>query len=192
MLINAHWLKKNIKKSNLKILDCSWYLPNSKRNAKKEFINMRIPGAIFFDIDDICDKKSNFPHMLPSYKYFENKISDLGINTEDILVIYCKEGVLSSPRVWWMFKYFGHKEVFVLNGGLKAWMLANGMINYGPINIKKTKYKVKRVNVNFNSTYEEIMEMKKYKERFNILDARPKNRFLELEEEPRENIGRGK
>ena len=108
MLINAHWLKKNIKKSNLKILDCSWYLPNSKRNAKKEFINMRIPGAIFFDIDDICDKKSNFPHMLPSYKYFENKISDLGINTEDILVIYCKKIQLNNIS-------FNYILIFLLN-----------------------------------------------------------------------------
>ena len=191
MLVNAHWLKKNINKKNVKVLDSSWYLPNSKRDAKKEYKNMRILGAIFFDIDDICNKKSKLPHMLPSQKYFEKKISHLGINSNDILVVYCKEGVLSSPRVWWMFKYFGHKKVFVLNGGLKAWMLVNGIIKCGPVNIKKTRYKVGRINFSSNSSYEEITRKKK-KENIHILDARPIRRFLELDPEPRENIGRGK
>ena len=98
----------------------------------------------FFDIDDICDKSSFLPHMLPSKSTFEKKISELGIKSSDNIIIYCREGVMSSPRAWWMFKYFGHKKVFILNGGLKAWGLANGKINYGPENIIKTKYKAGR------------------------------------------------
>ena len=100
MLINAHWLKKNIKRKNIKILDASWYLPNINRNPKKEYKNKRIPKAAFFDIDDICDLSSNLPHMLPSKSIFESKVSDLGVQSNDIIIVYCREGVLSSPRVW--------------------------------------------------------------------------------------------
>ena len=145
MLISAHWLKKNIKRKNIKVLDASWYLPNIHRDPKKEYIKKRIPKAAFFDIDDISDLKSNLPHMLPSKSIFENKVSDLGVKSKDIIIVYCKEGVLSSPRAWWMFKYFGHKKVFILNGGFKAWAFANGEIISGPEKIKQTKYKVGRV-----------------------------------------------
>ena len=116
MLISAHWLKKNIKRKNIKILDASWYLPNINRNPKKEYINKRIPKAVFFNIDDICDNSSFLPHISPSVSVFE-KISELGLKSSDNIIIYCREGVMSSPRVWWMFKYFGHKKVYVLNGG---------------------------------------------------------------------------
>jgi thiosulfate/3-mercaptopyruvate sulfurtransferase len=191
MLISAHWLKKNFKNKNIKILDASWYLPNINRNPKKEYTNKRIPKAAFFDIDDICDLSSNLPHMLPSKSIFENKVSDLGLKSNDIIIVYCREGVLSSPRVWWMFKYFGHKKVFVLNGGFKAWTFANGEIISGPEKIKQTKYKVGRVKKKLNFTYEELLLTKKQKENYSILDARPTRRFFKLDPEPRKNIGKG-
>ena len=191
MLVSAHWLKKNLKKKNIKILDVSWYLPNINRNPKKEFMQIRIPKAAFFDIDDVCDKKSLLPHMLPSKSTFENKISELGIKSSDSIIVYCREGVMSSPRAWWMFLYFGHKKVFILNGGLKGWRLANGKISQGPANILQTKYKTGRIKKKFNLTYDKILYLKKKKEKINILDARPTRRFLKLDPEPRKNIGRG-
>ena len=191
MLINSHWLKKNIKKKNIKVLDASWYLPNIKRSAKKEFKQKRIPGAIFFDIDDICDKKSLLPHMLPCRKIFEKKISNLGICKNDYLVIYCCEGIMSSPRAWWMFKYFGHKNVFILNGGFRAWRQANGRIEGGNQKTKFSYYKTGRIKWNLNITYNKIINYKKEKKKLCILDARPKSRFLEIDPEPRENIGKG-
>ena len=191
MLVSAHWLKKNLRKEKIKLLDASWYLPNINRNPKKEFMKKRIPKAVFFDIDDICDNRSFLPHMLPSTSVFEKKISELGIKSSDNIIIYCREGVMSSPRVWWMFKYFGHKKVFILNGGLRAWTLANGKISYGPENITKTKYKVGKVKSRLNLTYEKILYLKKKKEKINIIDARPNRRFLKLDPEPRKNIGRG-
>ncbi len=192
MLINAHWLKKNFKNKNIKIIDASWYLPNVNRNPQKEYLNKRIPGATFFDIDEISDKKSNFPHMLPNKKLFEYKVSNLGIRAADKIIIYCKEGVLSSPRVWWMFKYFGHKQVFILNGGFRSWVLANGKIEYGKIKSKKNIYKIGRMLKYLNFDYEEIKKKQMQKESFYIIDARPKSRFLEIDPEPRKNIGKGK
>ena len=192
MLINAHWLKKNINKKNIKILDASWYLPDIKRNAKKEYKENKILGAIYFDIDDVCDKKSKLPHMLPSKKYFEKKVSCLGIKNSDYLVIYCNDGILSSPRVWWMFKYFGHKNVFILNGGLRAWKNANGRLVSINTIIKQSFYKSSRIRSFLNITYDEIIKYKDNNKDFFILDARPRNRFLEIDPEPRKNIGKGK
>ena len=128
MIKKASWLKKNLHKKNIKIIDASWYLPNVNRDAYKEYKNGHIENALFFDIDRICDKKTHLPHMLPSAKKFEKEISKLGINKKDIIIIYCKEGILSSPRVWWSFYLYGHKEVYVLDGGLKAWKLAGGKL----------------------------------------------------------------
>ena len=116
MFKTASWLKKNINNKNIKIIDASWYLPNSKRDNFKEYKFSCIPKAIFFDIDKICDKNTPLPHMVPSSRYFESEVSKLGISKENIIIVYCKEGLLSSPRVWWLFKYFGHKRIFVLNG----------------------------------------------------------------------------
>ena len=86
MIVTANWLKKNINKKNIKVLDASWYLPNVNRDPKKEFFQKRIPKSVFFDIDDICDKKSLLPHMLPDKKLFENKVSDLGIKNKLIFI----------------------------------------------------------------------------------------------------------
>ena len=192
MLINGHWLKKNINKKNIKILDASWYLPNLKRSAKQEFKKKRIPGSIFFDIDDICDNRSRFPHMLPSKRTFEDKISRLGISFNDTVIIYCNEGVMSSPRVWWMFKYFGHKKVFILDGGIKAWCIANGRLISSKPKSYRSSYKTGRINLEVNSTFDDIIYYRKKKQELYIVDARPKRRFLELEAEPRENVGKGK
>ena len=86
---------KNLNKKNIKIIDASWYLPNSGRDAHKEYSKNHIKNAVFFDIDKISDKKTSLPHMLPPIKKFEMEVSKLGINRDDILIIYCKEGLTS-------------------------------------------------------------------------------------------------
>ena len=191
MFKTASWLKKNINNKNIKIIDASWYLPNSKRDNFKEYKFSCIPKAIFFDIDKICDKNTSLPHMVPSSRYFESEVSKLGISRENIIIVYCKEGLLSSPRVWWLFKYFGHKKIFVLNGGFKAWRLSNGRISKGRINLLKNNYKCSRLRdvylINYNSL---ILKLKDISTK--VIDARPRERFLELEPEPRNNIGKGK
>ena len=111
MIKKASWLIKNINKKNVKIIDASWYLPNSGRNAYKEYTRQHIKKAVFFDIDKISNEKTALPHMIPSKKKFEKEVSNLGVSKKDIIIIYCKEGILSSPRVWWTFFLFGQKNV---------------------------------------------------------------------------------
>lgn len=116
--------------SGIKFIDASWHL-NKTRNAKEEFLVGRIPGASFFDIDDISDKHSNLPHMLPSEKVFEEKISSMGISSKNHIIVYASAGSFSAPRVWWTFKAFGHDRVSVINGGLPAWVAADGPVESG-------------------------------------------------------------
>ena len=143
-LVSTNWLYKNINNKNLVLLDCSWHMPIERRNGGEEFNKMHIKNAYFFDIDKISDLKTNLPHMLPSKKKFEEKIRKFGVNQNSLIVVYDIKGIFSSPRVWWMFKYFGHKNVFVLNGGLKKWLKEKK-----PITNKKTYFK----KGNFNLRY---------------------------------------
>jgi len=121
-LVSTNWLYKNINNKNLVVLDCSWHMPIEKRNGGEEFNKMHIKNAYFFDIDKISDIKTNLPHMLPSQRKFEEKVRSFGINQNSLIAAYDVKGIFSSPRVWWMFKYFGHNNIFVLNGGLKKWL----------------------------------------------------------------------
>ena len=120
-LVNTDWLRKNLLSDNIKILDCSWHMPNSERSGKLEFEACHIPGSIFFDIDEFSDKKSSFPHTVLPDEKFSQMISDLGISNQDHIVVYDTLGIFSSPRVWWMFNYYGHNQISILDGGLIKW-----------------------------------------------------------------------
>ena len=191
MIKKASWLKKNLSKKNIKIIDASWYLPNVNRNAYKEYLKGHIPNALFFDIDKICDNNTHLPHMMPSVKIFEKEISKMGINKKDIVIIYCKEGILSSPRVWWSFHSYGHKKVYVLDGGLKAWRLAGGKITTHKIKIKKNNYKCNIIKGKITNYFKLNTFLIQKDSDLIVADARPALRFLKIEPEPRKNIGRG-
>ena len=191
MFVNAHWLKKNLHNKNVKVIDSSWYLPNSKRNALKEYFYSHIPRAVFFDIDKICCRNTHLPHMLPNKKLFEYEVSKLGICDKDMIIVYCKDGIKSSPRVWWTFKYFGHKNIFILNGGFKAWKLVNGKHQKTITKKKVTYFKVKKVKNSIEISYEKLKEIIDINKNYLILDGRPLKRFSGEEPEPRKNIGKG-
>jgi len=125
-LIEAKDLIPLVTAKQVKVVDASWYLPSEQRYPLAEFENGHIPGAVFFDIDTICDRDSAFPHMLPNTPMFEAAIGELGISNDDEVVVYDGSGIFSAPRVWWMLRIFGHDKVRVLNGGLPAWIAAGG------------------------------------------------------------------
>ncbi len=191
MIVNASWLKKNINKKNIKIIDASWYLPNSKRDGFTEYLYSRIPNAVFFDIDRVSKKNTSLPHMLPNVKVFEAEVSKLGIFKKDTIIIYCKDGINSSPRVWWTFKYFGHKKVYVLNGGFRAWKLVNGKIEKHKKYKKVSSYKSSRLNKNLLIHFSTLKKIIRLNKEYIIIDVRPANRFNEKEPEPRVNVGKG-
>ncbi len=188
-LVTTEWLEKNIEK--VKILDATWCLPASDRNAEKEFKATHIKNAVFFDIDKNSNQNSTLPHMLPSVKNWEEIVSSLGINNSDHVVIYDNSDVFSSCRVWFSFIYFGHDAnlVSVLDGSFKKWLDENRPVSKKIIKIKETKYKAtedKSIVVNINQIEENISSQK-----FQLIDARSKKRFLGLQPEPRKGLKSG-
>ena len=121
VLVDTAWLASHLDAPDLVLLDGSLHLPAAKRDAKAEYAAAHIPGAQFFDIDDISDEKSPLPHMLPSTVKFASRMKKMGIGDGARIVVYDSEGLWSAARVWWMFRVMGHRDVAVLNGGLKKW-----------------------------------------------------------------------
>ena len=189
-LISTDWLRKNLANKNIKILDCSWHIPNTKRSGRLEFELSHIPGSIFFDIDKISDQNSSFPHMLLTKEKFSSLIGDLGISNDDHIIVYDKLGIFSSPRVWWMFNYYGHSKISILNGGFVKWSKEKKEIDSG----KGKKYLQTNFKANENnSMVKNYDDVKKNisKKNFQVLDARPKGRFEGTEPEPRKNLKSG-
>ena len=188
-LVSTNWVYKNLNNRRLVILDCSWHMPQEKRNAKKEYEAMHIKNAYFFDIDKISDIKTNLPHMLPSQSKFEKKVRSFGINQNSLIAAYDVKGIFSSPRVWWMFKYFGHNNIFVLNGGLKKWLKEKK-----PVINKKTYYKkgnfISQLSKELLVTKNEVLESINRKNSLTF-DARHKDRFNGKVKEPRKGLRSG-
>jgi thiosulfate/3-mercaptopyruvate sulfurtransferase len=120
-LVSTDWLAARLGSPDLVVLDGSFYLPAQKRDAAAEYAAGHIPGAIRFDIDAVSDHSNPLPHMLPSAEQFARDVGKLGIAETDTIVVYDGAGMFSSPRVWWTFRLFGARNVFVLEGGLPKW-----------------------------------------------------------------------
>ena len=120
-LVTTDWLAVRLGQPDLVVLDGSFYLPAQKRDAAAEYAAGHIPGAIRFDIEEVCDQASTLPHMLPTPDAFAAMVGALGISDEDTIVAYDGLGMFSSPRVWWTFRVFGAEKVFILEGGLPKW-----------------------------------------------------------------------
>jgi len=120
-LVSTGWLAGHLDTAGLRILDASWHLPDTGRDARAEYAVGHIPGALFFDIDEVSDRKSPLPHMLPAEKDFARAVGAFGIGNDDTVVVYDAGTVHAAARAWWMFRVFGHERIAVLNGGLGAW-----------------------------------------------------------------------
>ena len=125
-LAATEWLAAHLGDPDLVVLDGSWHMPADGRDPKAEYARAHIPGAVFFDIDGISDHASDLPHMLPPPQDYATAVRRLGVEQASTIVVYDTVGLFSAPRVWWSFRAMGHDKVFVLDGGLKAW-LAEGL-----------------------------------------------------------------
>ena len=120
-LVSTDWLAKNLNRPDLAVVDASWYLPAQNRDGKKEYLEAHIPSAVHFDIDEISDRSSPLPHMMPSADQFARQVGKLGISEDKTIVVYDGSGLFAAPRVWWMLRVFGAKDVRVLDGGFPRW-----------------------------------------------------------------------
>jgi len=188
-LVETEWLDKNI--NNVKIIDCSWHMPQTKRDGLKEYKDQHISNAIFFDLDENSKRNVDLPHMMVEIKDWEKILSKMGINNEDKIIIYDNSDVISSCRCWFNFIYFGHdpKLVHVLNGGLKKWIKENRKITDNITNIQLSNYK--------SFEKKELIKDKKLidknidEQKFKVIDARSKERFEGKIPEPRKGLRSG-
>ena len=120
-LVSTAWLADHLADPDLSILDASWYLPAMQRNGRAEYDQGHIPGAQFFDIDEISDHRSNLPHMVPPIEKFVSRIRAMGVGERHQVVVYDGAGIFSAARVWWLFRLMGKPNVTVLDGGFAKW-----------------------------------------------------------------------
>lgn len=131
MLTEANDIKDQIMAGTALAMDVTFVLPNSDRDAEAEYLAEHLPGAVFFDINAIAEPNAALPHTMPDADSFTGMMRALGVNQHQHLVLYDQSGFLSSARAWWMFRYFGHHNVSILNGGIKAWKAAGGLTEQG-------------------------------------------------------------
>ncbi len=188
-IVSTNWVYKNLKNRDLMIFDCSWYLPSEKKDTFADFKKKHIRGSIFFDIKKVANKKSKFPNMVPQKSLFENYVKNLGVNQNSLIVLYDTFGIFSSPRVWWLFRYFGHKKVFVLNGGLKKWINENKPTTKYIKKIKPGNFKSK-INTKNIADYKYVYK-NMYEKNTIILDARNPKRYRGLIKESGAGLKKG-
>ena len=121
-LVSTAWLQEHLEAPDVRIVDASWHIPAAKREPRAEYDLVHIPGAVFFDIDEISDETSGLPHMLPSPIKFASRVKKLGLGDGARIVVYDSSGILPAARVWWTFRAMGHEDVVVLDGGLPKWI----------------------------------------------------------------------
>jgi thiosulfate/3-mercaptopyruvate sulfurtransferase len=120
-LVGTDWLAAHLVDPHVRVVDASFKLPGITPTARQDYDQRHIPGAVFFDIDDICEPGTSLPHMIPSPDLFARKLGALGIGDDDRVVVYDSAGLSSAGRAWWMLRLFGHQDVAVLDGGLPRW-----------------------------------------------------------------------
>ena len=188
-LVSTDWLDNN--HSEVKIIDSSWHMPNTNRNAYEEYKKEHIKNAIFFDIDKFSNKKTELPHMLPNEEEWEKIVSNLGITNEDRIIVYDNSDVISSCRCWYTFIFFGHNPnlISVLNGGFLKWKKENRETTNKVLKHEKKNYKAIKISRLVKS--KEEIDKNILEKKFQVVDARSKSRFLGLEKEPRQNVKSG-
>ncbi|MEX0366120.1 MAG: 3-mercaptopyruvate sulfurtransferase [Ruegeria sp.] len=188
-LVSTDWLAAHIKDPDLRILDGSWYLPQQERDAKAEYDAAHIPGARFFDIDEISDHRSDLPHMAPPVEKFMSRMRAMGVGDGHQVVVYDGAGLQSAARVWWLFKLMGQDNIAVLDGGLPKWQAEGREIEDLPPVIRDRHMTV-RVQNHLVRDVTQVSAAAKLGDH-EVIDARAAGRFNGTEAEPREGLRSG-
>lgn len=189
LLVSTEWLAEHLHAPDVRIVDASWYLPQMERKALEEFKAEHIPNAVFFDIDEICDLDADAPHMLPRPEKFASRMRKLGIGDGNRVIIYDGAGLLSSARVWWMFKAMGHEDVAVLDGGLPKWKAENRDMEDLPPLPRERHYTARLNNLMVRDLGQMLRNTEAHREQ--VIDARMPGRFNGTDPEPRDGMRSG-
>jgi len=188
-LVSTEWLAEHLSAPDVRIVDGSWHLPTAGRDAAAEYREAHIPGAVFFDIDEICDLESPLPHMLPHPVKFSSRMRKLGLGDGSRIVVYDTTGLFSAGRVWWMLRVMGHQDVVVLDGGLPKWIAEGRPIEDLPPPPRERHFTVRYDNDLIRELRDVQRVLASGKEQ--VLDARPAGRFRGEAPEPRPGVRSG-
>ena len=190
VFVTADWLARHLDEPDVRVIDASWHMPNTDRDADAEFRLQRIPGAVRFDLDAVVAEGTDLPHMLPAPDVFADAVGMLGISDDMRLVVYDSIGLFSAPRVWWTFRVMGAERVAILDGGLPAWRRRNLPVASEPpesVPPRKFEAKLDAAAVWTAGDVQAALDAKSAQ----IVDARSAERFSGRSAEPREGLARG-
>jgi thiosulfate/3-mercaptopyruvate sulfurtransferase len=187
--VTTDWLAEHLHDPEVVPIDASWYMPADNRDPRAEYLEDHIPGAVFFGIDEIKDRTTNLPHMLPLPEQFGAQVGALGISNHDRLVIYDEAGLYSAPRVWWTFRVMGANDVRILEGGGPKWRAENRPLESGDSRRRPQVFEA----AYDSSLVANLMQVRQYAQSGSrqIVDARPAPRFRGEAPEPRAGLKSG-
>jgi thiosulfate/3-mercaptopyruvate sulfurtransferase len=188
-LVSTDWLAAHLKDPDLRIFDASWYMPDAERDALAEYAEGHIPGARFFDIDEISDGRSELPHMAPPVEKFMSRMRAMGVGDGHQVVVYDGTGLFSAARVWWLFRLMGQKNIAVLDGGLPKWVTDGHKLTTAPPTIRDRHMTVKMESHRVRDVTD-VARAAKLGD-YSIIDARAPGRFKGEQPEPREGMRSG-
>jgi thiosulfate/3-mercaptopyruvate sulfurtransferase len=188
-IVSTDWLAQRLSAPDIRVVDASWHMPAAGRDAREEYLQRHIPGAVFFDIDEIVDASQGLPHMLPEPAKFASRVKRLGLGDGNRIVVYDSQGLFSAARVWWMFRAMGHRDVAVLDGGLPKWTAEGRPLDDMPP-VPRERHFTPRPNqllIRSRSQMQRNLEARTEQ----VVDARSAGRFHGQEPEPRPGLRGG-
>ncbi|MBR9863285.1 MAG: 3-mercaptopyruvate sulfurtransferase [Rhodobacteraceae bacterium] len=188
-IVSTEWLAQHLDAPDLRILDATAYLPGDPRDARANYDAAHVPGARFFDIDDVSDSNSDLPHMAPPTEKFMSRMRALGVGDGHRVVVYDSEGLFSAARVWWLFRHMGQTDVAVLDGGLPKW-IAEGHPTEDMPPVIRDRHMTARRDATLVKDVTQVALASKL-DQAEIVDARAAERFRGEVEEPRKGLRAG-
>lgn len=185
-LVTTDWLAGQLGQPDLRIVDATFHLPSSGRDAAREFAEAHIPGAVFLDIDEVADKASPSPHMLPPSDLFGEAMGRLGIARGDRIIVYDNSPFHSAARGWFMLRRYGARQVAILDGGLQKWIAEGRPLSSGNSTPQRARFEPADGDVRVTDKQTIIAG-----DAPPVVDARGPDRFAGHVPEPREGLASG-
>lgn len=182
-LVSTEWLADHLEAPDVRVIEATWFFPATGKKGRDEYDAGHIPGAVFFDLDDIADSDDPLPHMLPSPAKFASKVRKLGLSNGNRIIVYDRaSGSSAAARVWWMFRAFGHHEISLLDGGMAKWQAEHRPIEDQPP-VARDRHFMPHFDESLVRSKSQMLENLASKQD-TVIDARSAGRFKGQEKEP--------